>query len=103
MIGTLLKKQIREQFVFVNQGRKNKQRSKGAAVFLIVILVISYLSLMMAGFGSSVLFSVLITAGQAWLFFAMTGMMGIAFGIFGNGKFVYAFLNVSVHECRKIV
>ena len=93
MLKALLKKQFLELRAFYFRNRKNgKHRSKAGTIAfgLLFLLLFTCLAVMFFGFGF--MLEPLITLGQAWLYFAMMGMMALLLGIFGSVFNTYASL-----------
>lgn len=86
MTKALLKKQMMEVFSWVYQNKKSgKNRSKGGIVLyaLLYLLVFGFL-----GFSfymvAAALCQPLVSAGFGWLYFAIMGLLSVAFGVFGS-------------------
>ena len=95
MIKILMKKQLKQLFsgFFVDR-KTGKSKSKGAAVFGIVIYIALILGCMGSMFGS-VAYSMcaqLCAVGLDWMYMAMMAMMSLAIGIFGSVFNTYASL-----------
>ena len=93
MIKILMKKQLKQLFsgFFVDR-KTGKSKSKGAAVFGIVIYITLILGCMGSMFGS-VAYSMcaqLCAVGLDWMYMAMMAMMSLAIGIFGSVFNTYA-------------
>ena len=93
MIKILMKKQLKQLFsgFFVDR-KTGKSKSKGAAVFGIVIYIALILGCMGSMFGS-VAYSMcaqLCAVGLDWMYMAMMAMMSLAIGIFGSVFNTYA-------------
>lgn len=86
MTRALVKKQMMELFSFFWQDKKkNKNRtgiSLAASILMYVLLfgMIAVLFYMVA----NMLCEPLVMAGMGWLYFALTGLIGVALGAFGS-------------------
>ncbi|MBR4768517.1 MAG: hypothetical protein IK088_06030 [Lachnospiraceae bacterium] len=89
MIGLLIRKQLREQFSFLFREKKGRQRSKGGAIALLILLGFSYLSLGMAFFGLSFMLAESIPGSESWLYFSMMGTVALGLGLFGSVLITY--------------
>lgn len=86
MTKALFKKQMREVFSWVSQNRKTGKARTGAslAIFIAVyVLLFAFLAVMFGGF-AVVLCPPLVGAGLGWLYFALMGLLAVAFGTFGS-------------------
>ena len=76
MLKVLLKKQMKEIFrSYFYDAKKNRRRSKGSTIGLIVMYV-----LLMVG----VMGGMFLQAGMDWLYFALMGLMAVFIGAFGS-------------------
>ena len=86
MIKALFKKQMMELLsVFIQDKKKGKKRSKSSAIIysLLYICICGFLGLVFY-YVAKMLCEPLVAIGQGWLYFALMGMMAIAFGVFGS-------------------
>lgn len=87
MLKMLLKKQFFEWGrTFFYDEKKKKSRSKGATIAYIalyVLLIVGLLGGMFTVFANSLCLP-LYAAGVGWLYFVITGLLGIALGTFGS-------------------
>ncbi len=94
MIKALLYKQWQEMMSGFFQDKKTgKARSKTTTVLYLVLYAFLFVFLAaMFGLLSLLLAPTLAAFDLGWLYFAMTGLMGILFGLFGSVFQTYAFL-----------
>lgn len=92
MFKALLRKQFMELNTFYFLDKKSgKRRSRGGMAGMAVLMSFVFLSVMVMFFGVSAALAVpLIEAGLDWLYFALMGLMAIAFGTFGSAFNTYA-------------
>ncbi len=94
MIATLIKKQMMEIFSLFRQNKKKSKAHSGAGavgmalVYLFLFAVVAMLFFMIAG----QLCGPLVSAGMAWLYFGLMGLISIALGAFGSVFSTYATL-----------
>ena len=86
MMKALLKLRLRAMFVgFLQQSRQKKKKSKGMAVLFAVLYL--YVAVVVVGM-MCLMFGQLAqpyhTMGLDWLYFAMAGLMGLGFAVFGG-------------------
>lgn len=86
MIRTILKKQMMELFSFLFQDKKKKENRKGIRMVLFALLYIVIFGVLGAVFYqvADMLCQPLVSAGMGWLYFALTGLIAIALGVFGS-------------------
>ena len=87
MLGTMIKKQLMEIFRgYFYDAKKNKARSKGATILLIVLFALLMFGLLGGMFYAmaSSLCAPLYAFGLDWLYFALTGLVALFLGIFGG-------------------
>ena len=92
MLKALLKKQFLELNAFYFQNRKTgKNRSKAGTVGFVILYIVLFLFLAGTFFMvASSLAGALVPLGYGWLFFAIMGLIALAFGIFGSVFNTYA-------------
>ena len=86
MIKILLKKQLSEIFkAYFVDVKKNKARSRASTALMFVLFAFLMIVVMGAVFGSMA-FAVnpLIALGYGWLYYAITGLIAVLFGVFGS-------------------
>lgn len=93
MLKALIRKQYYESFrsYFVN-AKTNKPRSKGAVIGFFAFFGFAMLMLFGIFYSVAGMFSVLLTGGLKWLYYAMMGVISIALGVFGSVFNTYASL-----------
>ena len=94
MFKALLKKQFRELGqVWVRSSKDGKARSKGsiAGFILLYIFVFAMLAFVFVTL-SLTLAGVLLGTGMDWMYFSLTGMIAILFGVFGSVFSTYSTL-----------
>lgn len=87
MLKTLVKKQMTEIFrAYFYDSKKNKARSKGAAMAYILVFVLLMVGILggMFTFLSLALCAPMAAAGMDWLYFTLMGMMAVFLGAFGS-------------------
>lgn len=87
MLKVLLKKQLREIFrSYFYDAKKNRRRSKGSAIGLIVMYVLLMVGVMggMFSFIAVGICGPFLQAGMDWLYFALMGLMAVFIGAFGS-------------------
>ena len=92
MLKALLKKQFLELNAFYFQNRKtgkNRSRAGTAGFIVLYILLFVYLAFMFFTVARSLAAS-LVPAGYGWLFYALMGLIALAFGVFGSVFNTYA-------------
>ena len=92
MLKALLKKQFLELNAFYFQNRKTgKNRSKAGTVGFIILYIVLFLFLAFTFFMvAQSLAAALIPLGYGWLYFALMGLISLAFGVFGSVFNTYA-------------
>ena len=92
MLKALLKKQFLELNAFYFQNRKTgKNRSKAGTVGFIILYIVLFLFLAFTFFMvAQSLAAALIPADLGWLYFALMGLIALAFGVFGSVFNTYA-------------
>lgn len=92
MLKALMKKQFLELNAFYFQNRKTgKNRSRAGTIGFIALYVVIFLGLAGTFFMvASSLAAALAPMGYGWLFFAIMGLIALAFGIFGSVFNTYA-------------
>lgn len=85
MIKILLKKQWLAILSFLTQGKNGKRRSNGALIGFSVLLLYGF-GAMVAMFWmmSDMLCETLVTAGLAWVYFAIMGLIATCLGVIGG-------------------
>ena len=98
MLKTLLKKQLTEIFrSYFYDAKKNKKRSTGSTVMLIIM----YIFIMVFFLGAIFTFLAVtlcgsfVSAGMGWLYFALFGLLAILLGAFGSVFNTYSGLYLS--------
>ena len=87
MLKVLLKKQLREIFrSYFYDAKKNRRRSKGSTIGLIVMYVLLMVGVMggMFSFIAVGICGPFLQAGMDWLYFALMGLMAVFIGAFGS-------------------
>ena len=86
MTGTLFKKQMMEVFSFFWQNKKKNKNRTGLNLVLWVLFYLGIIGILavMFYFAADLLCEPLVDAGLDWLYFALTGSLGIAMGAFGS-------------------
>ena len=87
MLKVLLKKQLREIFRnYFYDAKKNRRRSKGSTIGLIVMYVLLMVGVMggMFSFIAVGICGPFLQAGMDWLYFALMGLMAVFIGAFGS-------------------
>ena len=94
MTKTLLKKQMMELFSFFWQDKKKNKMRTGDNLVLFVLLYLLLFGMMAFLFYmvADMLCEPLVMAGLGWLYFSLTGLIGIALGVFGSVFNTYASL-----------
>ena len=84
MTKTLLKKQMMELFSFFWQDKKKNKMRTGDNLVLFVLLYLLLFGMMAFLFYmvADMLCEPLVMAGLGWLYFSLTGLIGIALGVF---------------------
>ena len=98
MLGTLVKKQLMEIFRgYFYDTRKNKARSKGVTIVLILLFAVLMFGLLGSTFYAiaSALAEPLSAFGLGWLYFVLMSLIAILLGIFGSVFSTYAGLYLS--------
>jgi len=92
MLKALLKKQFLELNAFYFQNRKTgKNRSKAGTAGFIALYIVLFLFLAFTFFMvAQSLAAALIPLGYGWLYFALMGLISLAFGVFGSVFNTYA-------------
>lgn len=94
MLKTLFKKQMMELFSFFWQDKKKNRNRTGVRLAMSVLMylllfgVVSVIFFMMA----QTMCAPLVNAGMSWLYFALTGLIGVVLGVFGSVFNTYATL-----------
>ena len=87
MLKVLLKKQLREIFrSYFYDAKKNRRRSKGSTIGLIVMYILLMVGVMggMFSFIAVGICGPFLQAGMDWLYFALVGLMAVFIGAFGS-------------------
>ncbi len=93
MIGVLLRKQLMEVFSWIFHDRKKGVLRNRAGIVRCVALYLILFAVVVACFFTMALsLSPLIPFGYGWLYFAIMGLVSIAFGVFGSVFNTYASL-----------
>lgn len=95
MTKTLIRKQLMELFSFFWQDKKKNKNRTGIQFVLFLFLYIFVLFgsvFAVSYFVANMLCEPLVKAGMGWLYFVITGLMGIALGAFGSVFNTYASL-----------
>ncbi|MGN8631273.1 putative ABC transporter permease subunit [Blautia sp. HCP3S3_G3] len=94
MTKVLLKKQIMELFSFIWQDKKKNKNRTGIRLLMMILLYVILFGILgaMFYFVADPLCGPLHQAGMGWLYFALMGLMGTAFGAFGSVFNTYASL-----------
>lgn len=94
MIGALFKKQMMEVFSWVYQNKKSgkNRTAKGIAGYVLLYLLIFGVLGAVFYFVANTLCGPLASAGMAWLYFAIMGLMALFLGVFGSVFNTYASL-----------
>ena len=92
MLKALLKKQFLELNSFYFQNRKTgKNRSKAGTIGFVILYLVLFVYLAFVFFMvASSLAGALIPLGYGWLYYALMGLIALAFGIFGSVFNTYA-------------
>ena len=89
----LIKKQLAEVFAWLYRDMKKGTRRTGAALVLYgVLYAVMYTALGAMFYGMGMMLSPMIEAGYAWLYMALTGLVGLFMGVFGSVFNTYATL-----------
>lgn len=81
----LIKKQLAEVFAWLYRDMKKGTRRTGAALVLYgVLYAVMYTALGAMFYGMGMMLSPMIEAGYAWLYMALTGIVGVVMGVFGG-------------------
>ena len=92
MLKVLLKKQLREIFrSYFYDAKKNRRRSKGSTIGLIVMYVLLMVGVMggMFSFIAVGICGPFLQAGMDWLYFALMGLMAVFIGVFNTYSSLY--------------
>ena len=94
MTKTLFKKQMMELFSFFWQDRKKNKNRTGISLILSIILYLGIFGMLavMFYFVADLLCEPLATANMSWLYFLLTGIIGVIMGAFGSVFNTYASL-----------
>lgn len=86
MTKALFKKQMMELFSFFWQDKKKNRNRTGGQLVLSVLLYLLLFGIVSVMFYilAATLCEPLVVAGMDWLYFALTGMLGVVLGIFGS-------------------
>ena len=87
MVNVLLKKQMVEIFrAYFYDAKKNKMRSKGATIGLIVLYVLLMVGLIGGMFAvlSLAVCKTMYEGGLGWLYFTLFTLVGVFMGVFGS-------------------
>ncbi len=92
MLKALLRKQFLELNAFYFQNRKTgRNRSKAGTVGFIALYIVLFIGLALTFFAAAQsLAAALIPMGYGWLYYALMGLLALAFGIFGSVFNTYA-------------
>ncbi len=94
MIKTLFKKQMMELFSFFWQDKKKNKNRTGSGLVLSVLLYLMLFGMLCVifYFVADMLCEPLLMADMGWLYFSLTGLIGIALGVLGSVFNTYASL-----------
>lgn len=94
MTKALLKKQILEVFSWVYRDKKTQKKRSKNGIILVALLYIFLFGMLMFMFSAfaTVLCDSLLQANFGWLYFAIMGIVAVAFGVFGSVFSTYSSL-----------
>ena len=94
MTKTLFKKQMMELFSFFWQDKKKNKNRTGIRLIMSVLLYLGIFGMLavMFYFVADVLCEPLAAANMSWLYFSLTGIIGVIMGAFGSVFNTYASL-----------